>query len=470
MRILCNLPLECFDDRRRLRGVELLTFGPAARMLVDGVHFPFDIAFDPSRGSIYELLAALPAGFTPDCLLLFWPDQEPLPRDLQQCPVPVVGVVSDYNLTLPTTARLQPLFDRLLCDRAGVALFERLGYPDVRHFCQYTWKRPFHGALPSAPRDIDVAFAGNLNPAVQRERAPWIARLADLSLLGARVEVRQGLQGRAYGDLLARTRIGWNRSIRGEMNLRAFEVPACGALLLMERDNLEVRDFFVPDEECVLHGDDDLEAIVTDLLHDEPRRLRIASAGHARVQQHSLGNRMPALLSVLGAPGPGRARAADGEAALGRAEAMLTTWADGEALAGAAMAAVRALPGDARALNTLALATLRWRGVDGATSALQLLQTAADADPSFVPPLCNLAELFAIAQRPDLAERTRAAAADRASRAADWRALAGPMLPFGFAARSVDWSRSLQACARTGTPTAAVAWLVGATRQLTTAT
>ena len=46
---------------------------------------------------------------------------------------------------------------------------------------------------------------------------------------------------------------------RGEMNLRAFEVPACGAMLMMESSNLEVRECFVPGHEVVLYGDDDLE-------------------------------------------------------------------------------------------------------------------------------------------------------------------------------------------------------------------
>jgi len=61
VRILCNLPLECFDARANL-GVELLTFGPPARMVVEGVHYPYDIAFDPARGSWRELAAALPRG------------------------------------------------------------------------------------------------------------------------------------------------------------------------------------------------------------------------------------------------------------------------------------------------------------------------------------------------------------------------------------------------------------------------
>jgi hypothetical protein len=73
-----------------MRGVELVSYGPPERMLVDGVHFPFDVAFDPSTGSYDELVARLPRGFTPELVLLYWPDQEPLPAGLEHCPVPVV--------------------------------------------------------------------------------------------------------------------------------------------------------------------------------------------------------------------------------------------------------------------------------------------------------------------------------------------------------------------------------------------
>src|SRR5690606_16416545 len=143
--------------------------------------------------------------------------------------------------SLPYLVGLWPFFDLLLCDRAGVDLFRRLSFADVRYWCQYAHKRPFHRLDAGAgPRDVDIGFAGNLNPAVQRARAPWIERLRGLADRGVRVDVRSGVHGEAYGRFLNRCRIGWNRSIRGEMNLRAFEVPACGALLLMERDNLEV--------------------------------------------------------------------------------------------------------------------------------------------------------------------------------------------------------------------------------------
>ena len=452
MRILCNLPLECFDDRSKLRDVELCTFGPRDRMRVDGVHFAFDIPFDPSRGSWHELAAQLPTGFEPDLVLIYWPDQEPLPEGLEHCPVPVVGVISDYNLTLPYLVGLWPFFDSLLCDRNGVNLFERLSFQDVRYWCQFAHKAPFHRIYDDVTnRDIDIGFAGNLNPSVQRERAPWIERLRQLRSRGIHSDVRQGIQGADYGRFLNQCRIGWNRSIRGEMNLRAFEVPACGAVLMMEHSNLEVRDFFVPDEECVLYDDDNFEAIVSQLLREPKRMQRIATAGHRRVQDHRLGNRLHELQALAG-NGLRRPDSSAIDRAHGRATAMLSTWASGEAIAKAAMAACRIAPDDPRSLNLLALATLRWRGSDGGQTAFELLQRAAAAAPDYLPAIVNLT---AIARATDNAPLTRAVEAERDRRLANapsWFGIDGPTLPFGFDDCAVARSHALQQAVRNDAP------------------
>ncbi len=452
MRVLSNLPLECFDDRAAMHGVELVTYGPPGRMLVDGVHFPFDVAFDPSTGSWEQLQAALPPGFTPDVVMLWWPDQEPLPLGLERCPVPVVGVVSDYNLSLPQIAGLWPFFDALLCDRAGVPLFERLSFANVRYWCQYAHKRPFHFVHQDAgPRDVDVGFVGNLNPVVQRDRAPWLDRVRALAERGVRSEVRTGVAGAAYGRFLSRCRIGWNRSIRGEMNLRAFEVPACGALLLMERSNLEVADFFAPGEECVLHGDDDFEDVVRSLLGDPARLARIAAAGHRRVQQHRLGSRLHELGAIVAERTQPRPSASPADVALGRAAAMLMTWADGGAIAKAALAAHALAPEDPRTLNLLGLAAVRARGNDGAGDAYRLWRRALQLAPRYVPAAANLGALVAGSSDVALVQQVRSLR-DGQLTAATWADLDGPTLPFGYGALAIDRSLALQAAVRSGDP------------------
>jgi len=461
MRILCNLPLECFDDRAAMRGIELCTFGPPERMVVDGVHYAFDVAFDPSRGSYDELRRALPIGFEPDLVLLYWPDQEPLPAGLEHCPVPVVGVVSDYNLTLPYIAPLWPFFDALLCDRNGVELFDRLSFANVRYWCQYAHKRPTHRIYDDVTtRDVDVGFAGNLNPVVQRERARWIERVRALADRGVRSEVTTGVAGERYGRFLNRCRIGFNRSIRGEMNLRAFEVPACGALLLMERDNLEVRDFFEPDEECVLYGDDDFEDVVARLLADPARVERIARAGERRVQQHRLGDRLQQLAPLAELP-ISRPQSSEADRVLGRAIAMLPTWADGDTIAAAALAANQLAPDDPRTLNLLGLASLRWRGAEGGEAAWSLWQRALQASPSYAPAAVNMAAIAAATGDEAL---QRAVRDERNRRLLDvtWADVDGPTLPLGFDACAIDRSLALQTAVRSGAPQTFASSLVDA--------
>ena len=170
MNVLTNLPLDTFDPLDAY-AERIISFG------VQGAQ-SFDLAFDAAQQGIDELFAALPAEFAPDVILIWWPDQSPLPRGLETSPVPVIGILSDYNLTLPWVLGLWPFFDTLLVDRPGVELFAAAGFPDVRGFCQFSflWERD-QLRQPLDARRTDVAFAGNVNPAVQTDRAAWLRRL-----------------------------------------------------------------------------------------------------------------------------------------------------------------------------------------------------------------------------------------------------------------------------------------------------
>lgn len=73
------------------------------------------------------------------------------------------------------------------------------------------------------------------------------------------------------------------REGRGLMNMRQFEAPAAGALILAQHGDF-VEQAFEPDEECLLYTDeDDLVRLCQELKNDPVRVQKIREAGHARV-------------------------------------------------------------------------------------------------------------------------------------------------------------------------------------------
>jgi tetratricopeptide (TPR) repeat protein len=254
-----------------------------------------DISFDPAVEPLEALWKRLPAGWTPDCMIWWSPEYSILPEGIERSPVPSIAVLGDWNLGLWTTAPLLEAFDWVVTDRLGVReLGPQLEVP-VDYWPVFSFDPELHRERPGQERDLDLVFVGNFNHEVQAERAPWLARLASLSDRH-RVLLTSGLYGEAYADLLRRARIVWNRGIRGELNMRAYEAAACGALLFMEEENLEVRDLFVDGESCVLYGTSTLERLVDEYLARPELIARLAAAGRRTVERETYGNHLQRLL------------------------------------------------------------------------------------------------------------------------------------------------------------------------------
>ena len=133
-------------------------------------------------------------------------------------------------------------------------------------------------------RDIDLLFVGNFHAAVQQERLPWLGRLAPFADRW-HIVLATCVFGADYRHLLSRSRIVFNRSIRGEANSRAFEAVAAGALLMQEAGNLELHQLFRDGQECVYYEDHNLEQLLSYYLEHEDARATIAAAAHGKLAQ-----------------------------------------------------------------------------------------------------------------------------------------------------------------------------------------
>jgi tetratricopeptide (TPR) repeat protein len=195
--------------------------------------------------------------------------------------VPTVALCGDWTVNAWATLPILEAFDVVLTDRAGVDALRRRGLTNVHHWRAYTFDPAIHRRLPGVARDIDLLFIGNPNVALYPDRERWLARAAALARR-FRVVLATGVWGEGYTRLLNRARVVFNRTMRRELNQRAWEALAAGALLFIERDNLEVQDVFTDREHCVLYGDHDFEDLVAHYLARDDERTAVAEAGHER--------------------------------------------------------------------------------------------------------------------------------------------------------------------------------------------
>ncbi|MBP3957826.1 glycosyltransferase [Gemmata sp. G18] len=255
-----------------------------------------------TRCRSWEAAAGQLGGEPPDALLV-WPSYASVPAWAWAAPVPVVALAADPNLLWSGYRHRLPHADLVLTDAPAAEKLRRAGLEHVRAANLYGLDRHFAAGLdaPEAERDLDVVFAGNVSPTVQGDRLPWLGRLA---ALGARfrVHIAAGVFGAEYRALLRRAKLAFNRSVRGECNLRALEAAASGAVLLQEADNAEVPSYLEPGTEFVPYTDTNFETVVADLLADADKRRAIAAAARARARGFTFEALIEAALAV-GGPG-----------------------------------------------------------------------------------------------------------------------------------------------------------------------
>jgi hypothetical protein len=223
----------------------------------------------------------LPAGWTPDFIALFLPFTA-VPDLFWSAPVPLVGLAGDWHLLWHQYRSALPLCDLVFSDSRGVAAFRQAGIP-AETGNLFGCARPFLAPALWHTRDIDVLYVGSLHPAEQRERLPWLRRAILAAGDRSRFLIRTAASRREYLELLGRSRILFNRSVRGECNLRVFEAAATGALLFQEAENAEVQRYLCGGVECVFYDEDTLEPLLQQYLNNEEERSRIAAAAKQKV-------------------------------------------------------------------------------------------------------------------------------------------------------------------------------------------
>ncbi len=252
--------------------------------------------FDHKHDMFEEVLRELPSGWTPDAVLIKDSEYYKIPPGLEQVESPVFCLLGDYNLSLSQMLPVLGAFDHFFCDLKGTRIFRKLGFLNCDFFCLYGFDPELHRDYGMEKR-WDVVFVGNLNHAVQQERASLLYRLAGMKDK-YRINVATGIYGADYARMLNSSALVFNRSIREEANMRFFEALACGATVLnphiLELDLLG----FTPGEHYVAF--DELEKAIENYFNwPESRKREIGENARSALRQHSYDMRAEELVRKI---------------------------------------------------------------------------------------------------------------------------------------------------------------------------
>lgn len=233
----------------------------------------------PGLPSLQEIIASLPPDWAPDFLILWRPEYGYFPPGLEYAQCPVAMLISDWYLAFSDSLESAWRVDMVITGTLGQRIFRKAGFDNVLAMPMLGYQPEIDGefSLPAEQRGIDIYLGGNPNWAIHRQREQIIAELLDLP---PQIKIFHGpyVDRKSYNQLLGRSKIVVNQTVIGEINMKAYEVAAAGACLFVEEDNLDIRNYLVPDESVVLFNKANLLEKIRYFLSHDQERSRIARA------------------------------------------------------------------------------------------------------------------------------------------------------------------------------------------------
>ncbi len=189
-------------------------------------------------------------------------------------------------------------FDHVfIAQRDYVPDFASAGHPSA-HWLPLAGDPGVH-YVPNLQRDIDVGFVGKLG-------APGTNRHSVLTQVLGRFstnEIGSFYAPAEMGRIYSQSRIVFNKSIGGDVNMRFFEAMAAGALLVTDRIGNGLNQ--LAEEGTHYVGYDTAEEAVAQIEHylaHDAQREHIAQAGQLLLHQHhTYGVRLEQILQVVAA-------------------------------------------------------------------------------------------------------------------------------------------------------------------------
>ncbi len=241
-------------------------------------------------------------GLDPACDLYLWVDPSGpyFPKGIEECGIPTACYLIDVHLG-DWRIESARFFDYVfVAQREYVGRYRQEMGHDRVFWLPLAAAADVHRRHEAKPV-YDVGFVGNQSPSHRRS-----ARTRRLALLGERFnmnDVNRSYTPAEVGVVYSQSRIVFNTSLSGDVNMRVFEGTACGAMLLTDAVENGLDELFNVGTELVTYKDDqDLLKKIDYYLAHEEERAAIAAGGRARtMSEHTYAHRAAALVKIVSA-------------------------------------------------------------------------------------------------------------------------------------------------------------------------
>lgn len=259
-------------------GSDVVTFGKNA-----------DIHYDFANDTYLDLIKKIPQDKKIDFLLFFTPEFHGIPYGIENSTFPAIALISDWSMNLEATLRIAPLFSYIFIDKAGFELFKKIGFKNVEYLPLVGFYPSSFQIMPDIPKIYDMTMVGNMNDNIHSKRSHYLKKLA---LLSNKYNIKffTGCYGENYIRVLNTSKITFNYTIHGGMNMRCYEAMACGSLLFIEEENIEAPLFLKDKVHCVYYNDNNLESLLEYYINNEKERNQIIKNAHELVQSFTYKN------------------------------------------------------------------------------------------------------------------------------------------------------------------------------------